>query len=106
MAKTIESIEKQIQKLKEGRTALLNQNLESAKKLRARQAYVLGEWLMTTDPHRAKEMMEKLVDPKHRRLFGLGDGLSGASRRYDQTAKGQISSGLDTQTCPIFQDIR
>lgn len=98
MAKTIESIEKQIQKLKEGRAALLNQDLESAKKLRARQAYVLGEWLMTTDPSGAKDLMAKLTDPKQRRLFGLGDGSSVTSIFSEQTTKGQISSGLETRT--------
>lgn len=92
MVKTLETIELQIEKLKAEKVALLNQNLESARKLRARQAHVLGEWMLTMDPIGAKGVMAQLTDPKHRRLFELDRGHSVDRPAFDRTPKFQQSS--------------
>ena len=75
----IESIDQQINALKMRRSRILREESEAARRLRTRQAIILGTWLMDQDLAMVERIKARLTRPQDRAAFGLDqDGSAGA----------------------------
>jgi hypothetical protein len=69
----IENINQQINALKMRRARLVHEESEAARKLRTRQAIILGNWLLSQDLEMVERIKARLTRPQDRAAFGLDD---------------------------------
>ncbi len=81
----IAAIDRQLEMLKSRRSQLVARVTVEQRRLRTRQAIILGTWLMTNHPDLVYEIKKQLERPQDRKAFGLdgGDGAGAVSQGED-----------------------
>jgi hypothetical protein len=70
-SRSIESIDLQMQQLKNERSQLLARKCDKERKLNTRQAIIIGKWLMTRKPELVTAIAKVLERKQDRAAFGL-----------------------------------
>ena len=78
----IAAIDRQLEMLKSRRSQLVARATVEQRRLRTRQAIILGTWLMTKHPDLVDEIKEQLERPQDRKAFGLDEGRSDAAANH------------------------
>ncbi len=78
----IAAIDRQLEMLKSRRSQLVARATVEQRRLRTRQAIILGTWLMTNHPDLVDEIKNQLQRPQDRKAFGLDEGGSDAAASH------------------------
>lgn len=71
MSRKIEELDAQIAQLKARKQKLVARESAEARRIRTRQAAILGAWLMANDQAQVERIKAALVRPQDRAAFGL-----------------------------------
>ena len=83
----IAAIDKQLEMLKSRRSQLVARASVEERRLRTRQAIILGTWLMTNHPDLVDEIKKQLERPQDRKAFGLNEaGNNAVANEGDRNA--------------------
>ena len=75
----IAAIDRQLEMLKSRRSQLVARATVEQRRLRTRQAIILGTWLMANHPDLVDDIKKQLDRPQDRKAFGLDEGDRAAS---------------------------
>jgi hypothetical protein len=85
----LQTLDQQLAELTATRRAILAECAAGERRLRTRQAAILGGWLMAHDPDAAKRIVQMLKRPQDRAAFGLAPLVSPLpTREFEAAGRG------------------
>lgn len=80
MARTVADIDKEIEQLRARRATLVAKESDAERRIRTRQAAILGGWLLANDPALVETIKNKLTRDQDRNAFGLEPLKTGTAK--------------------------